>query len=119
MLWPGWAKAGVAAGNSADQHSQHTHQDEHGEPDHCAERLHEQDEQPAADDTDRVLRIDHARLFGKLVANTVDGQDVLRLVLGREPHPAELALARAFLEQSPLSEFCRALFNLNDFVYVE
>jgi hypothetical protein len=31
----------------------------------------------------------------------------------------ELDLARAFLKQSPLNEFCRALFNLNEFVYVE
>ncbi|MEA3210140.1 MAG: hypothetical protein QOE70_3197 [Chthoniobacter sp.] len=42
-----------------------------------------------------------------------------RLVLGRAPKANELALARAFLTQSPLSEFCRALFNLNDFIYVE
>jgi hypothetical protein len=29
------------------------------------------------------------------------------------------ASRRAFLKQSPLNEFCRALFNLNEFVYVE
>jgi hypothetical protein len=28
-------------------------------------------------------------------------------------------LARAFLEQPPLNEFCRALFNLNEFVYAK
>jgi hypothetical protein len=43
----------------------------------------------------------------------------MRLTLGRPPKPAELVLAREFLAGSPLSEFCRALFNLNDFVYVE
>ncbi len=42
-----------------------------------------------------------------------------RLILGRPPRPAELALAKQFLAQSPLSEYCRALFNLNDFIYLE
>ena len=28
-------------------------------------------------------------------------------------------IAREFLKQSPLSEFCRALFNLTEFVYAE
>ena len=42
-----------------------------------------------------------------------------RLALGRPPTAKELDLARAFLNQSPLNEFCRALFNLNEFVYVE
>jgi hypothetical protein len=42
-----------------------------------------------------------------------------RLVLGRSPTEREGAAARAFLAGSPLSELCRALFNLNAFVYVE
>ncbi len=42
-----------------------------------------------------------------------------RLALGRRPTAAELRLAREFLRESPLSEFCRALFNLNEFVYVD
>jgi hypothetical protein len=42
-----------------------------------------------------------------------------RLMLGRAPTPEESALSREFLERSPVSEFCRALFNLNEFVYVE
>jgi hypothetical protein len=42
-----------------------------------------------------------------------------RLVLGRRPMSRELAVSREFLAKSPLSEFCRALFNLNAFVYVE
>jgi hypothetical protein len=40
-----------------------------------------------------------------------------RLALGRRPTAAELRLAREFLRESPLSELCRALFNLNEFVY--
>ena len=42
-----------------------------------------------------------------------------QLVAGRMPTPTELRLARDFLAKSPLHEFCRALFNLNEFVYVE
>jgi hypothetical protein len=42
-----------------------------------------------------------------------------RLTLGRAPTPIEQARAKAFLKDSPLSELCRALFNLNEFVYVD
>jgi hypothetical protein len=42
-----------------------------------------------------------------------------RLILGRPPHADEVALANDFLRQSPFSEFCRALFNVNEFVYVD
>ena len=41
-----------------------------------------------------------------------------RLILGRLPSEQEMALARDFIGASPLEEFCRALFNLNEFVYV-
>ncbi|MEN9576063.1 MAG: hypothetical protein RL514_3918 [Verrucomicrobiota bacterium] len=40
-----------------------------------------------------------------------------RLILGRQPTEREQAVAAQFLAQSPLTEFCRALFNLNEFVY--
>jgi hypothetical protein len=42
-----------------------------------------------------------------------------RLALGRPPTAAELRLAREFLRDSPLSELCRALFNLNEYVYID
>jgi hypothetical protein len=42
-----------------------------------------------------------------------------RLVLGRGPSAAEARLARDFLARAPLTELCRALFNLNEFVYVD
>jgi len=42
-----------------------------------------------------------------------------RLTLGRPPDDEERSLAREFLADSPLSEFCRALFNLNEFVYLD
>jgi hypothetical protein len=42
-----------------------------------------------------------------------------RLVLGRRPSAEESRLAREFLADAPLSELCRALFNVNEFVYVD
>jgi hypothetical protein len=54
-------------------------------------------------------------------AATVEERIVLacRLSLGRRPSAPETQLAREFLKQSPLSEFCRALLNVNEFVYVD
>jgi hypothetical protein len=46
-------------------------------------------------------------------------EQAFRLVLGRAPTAAERDRASAFLRDSPLSELCRALFNLNEFVYVD
>jgi len=42
-----------------------------------------------------------------------------RLILNRPPTEKEQTLAREFLQTAPWSELCRALFNLNAFVYVE
>ena len=42
-----------------------------------------------------------------------------RLILSRLPNAEEESLAREFLRQSPLRELCRALFNVNEFVYVD
>jgi hypothetical protein len=42
-----------------------------------------------------------------------------RLTLGRRPSAWEQQLARDFLKRSPLTELCRALFNLNEFVYLD
>jgi hypothetical protein len=42
-----------------------------------------------------------------------------RLVLGRSPTERERERAVAFLSASPLSELCRALLNLNEFVYLD
>ncbi len=42
-----------------------------------------------------------------------------RLTLGRQPTASEFRLARQFLTESPLSELCRALFNINEFVYLD
>jgi hypothetical protein len=42
-----------------------------------------------------------------------------RLTLGRRPTATERKLACDFLKESPLSELCRALFNTNEFVYLD
>jgi hypothetical protein len=42
-----------------------------------------------------------------------------RLALGRRPSATEARLSREFLAGAPLSELCRALFNLNEFVYLD
>ena len=42
-----------------------------------------------------------------------------RLILGRRPTDREGELAEKFLRSASLSELCRALFNLNAFVYVD
>ncbi|VTR96202.1 Uncharacterized protein OS=Singulisphaera acidiphila (strain ATCC BAA-1392 / DSM 18658 / VKM B-2454 / MOB10) GN=Sinac_4601 PE=4 SV=1: PSCyt2: PSD1 [Gemmata massiliana] len=42
-----------------------------------------------------------------------------RLTLGRVPAAKETERAKAFLKESPLSELCRALFNVNEFVYLD
>ena len=40
-----------------------------------------------------------------------------RLILSRPPTEREQTVAAQFLAHSPLTEFCRALFNVNEFVY--
>ncbi|MBI4658706.1 MAG: DUF1553 domain-containing protein, partial [Verrucomicrobia bacterium] len=42
-----------------------------------------------------------------------------RLILGRNPTDREKTLASEFLRWAPWSELCRALFNVNAFVYVD
>jgi hypothetical protein len=40
------------------------------------------------------------------------------LALGRPPTEKELSVAEQFLKEEPLREFTLALFNLNEFLYV-
>src|SRR5205085_2583425 len=41
------------------------------------------------------------------------------MAYGRSPRPEELALARRVLNEHNLSVLCRALFNSNEFLYVD
>ncbi len=72
-----------------------------------------------AEEVTTAAKLTAARL--KQESTSVEEQITLayRLTLGRAPAAKEMSLAREFLAQSPLNEFCRALFNLNDFVYLE
>ncbi len=42
-----------------------------------------------------------------------------RLVLGRTPTAKELELSRLLVKEASLAELCRALFNVNEFVYLD
>jgi hypothetical protein len=72
-----------------------------------------------ADEVTVAAKLTGARLMKEAGSN--DGRITLayRLVLGRPPSAKEQELARALLAQSPLNEFYRRLFNLNDFVSAE
>lgn len=60
-----------------------------------------------------------ARLTAEATTEDARIELAYRLTLGRMPTSKELERARAFLKDSPLSELCRALFNLNEFVYLD
>jgi hypothetical protein len=59
------------------------------------------------------------RLTKEAASDTERIDRAYRLTLGRSPSPPERERAAAFLKESPLSELCRALFNLNEFVYLD
>jgi len=71
-------------------------------------------------DSARALADRVAREAGADPASQVDR--AYRLTLGRKPDEAELRLSLAFLAEgntSALADFCLALLNLNEFVYVD
>ncbi len=61
--------------------------------------------------SDRLTRETHSE--GEAV------ERAYRLTLGRSPTAEEQERARAFLRDSPLAELCRALLNVNEFVYLD
>ena len=68
-----------------------------------------------------LLNSDEVIRASKFTAERVKDDPISKayeLILNRKPTESEVKLASEFLEKSPLHEFCRALFNLNDFVYV-
>jgi hypothetical protein len=46
-------------------------------------------------------------------------RQLFRQALGRDEKPSELAAAREFLKDHPVDQLCLALFNLNEFVYLD
>ena len=74
--------------------------------------LNSEEAMSAAEATAR--RLEHEATSAKSRINSA-----YRFILGRGPTRQEAALAADFLKRSTLSELCRALFNLNAFVYAE
>ncbi len=72
-----------------------------------------------ADEVMTAARLAAKRLIKDPGSETAAIGPLFRLTLGRPASEKELAVAREFLARSPFSELCRALFNLNDFLYVE
>ncbi len=72
-----------------------------------------------ASDVSAAAKALAARLQKEASTNDKRIARAYRLTLGRTPTDAELRLAREFLLESPLNEFCRALFNVNEFVYLD
>ena len=67
--------------------------------------------------SDEVLRA--SKLTAKRISSAADPiAAAYELILNRPPTHNETTMARDFLTHSPPEELCRALFNLNDFVYV-
>lgn len=70
---------------------------------------------------DEVIRAANAvarRVDHKSSDSNARAASAYREILGRSPRDNELRLASRFLESAPTKELCRALINLNDFVYV-
>ena len=65
--------------------------------------------------SDRTAR----RLEAETASTAVRITKAYRLIVGRGPTPKERRLSELFLAHSPLHELCRALFNLNAFVYLD
>src|SRR5262249_40376373 len=65
--------------------------------------------------------VEASQAFADRVAQSRGDQirQAFRLALGRWPSASERATARTFLKQSSLSELCRGLLNLNEFVYLD
>jgi len=59
------------------------------------------------------------RLMNEAKSEAERVERAYRIVLGRFPTETEKQRAAGFLADSPLSELCRALLNLNAFVYVD
>jgi hypothetical protein len=65
-----------------------------------------------------------AKALAERVRNegTTDDERIVRtyrLTLGRSPSAKEMELSRRFVKESSLAELCRALFNVNEFMYLD
>lgn len=71
-----------------------------------------------ADEVVRAAQATAAAIQGE--RETAKGQieSAYQRILGRKPIHPEIELGEQFLSKAPLAEYCRALFNLNEFVYL-
>jgi len=71
------------------------------------------------------MSVELAKAFAARVEKEAGGDAAIRvrtawrLALGREPNKAEHAAALELLEDGTLTEFCRAVLNLNEFIYLD
>jgi len=74
-----------------------------------------------ADEVMRAAELTAEQIGADAAAEALDTRVTLayRRILGRTPTETERAASLDFLRTSPLRELCRALFNLNAFVYAE
>lgn len=72
-----------------------------------------------SDEVLRAAKLTAARIEKYPASKEAQVIQAYRLALGRQPSRQETDAALEFLENSPLAELCRALFNLNDFLYVQ
>jgi hypothetical protein len=72
-----------------------------------------------SDEVMEAARATAARLEREATSPEARVKLACRFILARPPTARETALALEFLETSPLTELCRALFNLNEFVYAD
>lgn len=72
-----------------------------------------------ADEVIAAAQATGARAMKKASASDDRVTLIYRSILGRYPSGREMGLSREFLDHSPIEELCRALFNVNAFVYVE
>jgi hypothetical protein len=72
-----------------------------------------------ADEVVAASRAVAARIRHSAQSDAAAIEQACRIILGRSPSAHELEQATAFLANSPLEELCRALINLNAFLYVD
>jgi hypothetical protein len=72
-----------------------------------------------ADEVMAAAKAMAAKLAKEAATDTERIERAYRLTLGRAPTTVERERAAAYLKGSPLSELCRALLNVNEFVYLD
>lgn len=90
----------------------------------CARRLQSTHAPQALELLNGTIANEMADAFADRL-HSIAGEDIemrvksgFQAVLGRDPTVEEMLISKGYLQQVPLREFCLALFNLNEFLYV-